>query len=95
MGDVVSSVAAPLTSVAEDLLRLAEDPITAVLPETESIFQGLSKLLGSELTPSSPGQAADQLQALELAQSLPRQRSVPAKQDTMATLVHLLPGAML
>lgn len=89
MGNVVSSVAGPLVDLAEDALKLAEDPVTAMLPETESIFQGLSKLLGSESVPSEPKQAKEQLEALELAQSLPQLKG-EGKQSAMVQMVHLL-----
>lgn len=93
MGDLISKAAEPLLDVADQALKLVEDPVTALLPETEKVFSGLSQLLGSESMPSSPAEAADLRQAQELAQQLPRKQGV-GKQATMVRLIEMLVGAL-
>jgi hypothetical protein len=93
MGDVISTVAQPLVDVAEDALKLVEDPISAVLPETEAIFTDLSKMLTSGSKTSDPRLEADRSEAQGLAQELPRLRG-ESKQEAMVKMVHLLLNAL-
>jgi|SwirhisoilCB3_FD_contig_61_3614680_length_1674_multi_2_in_0_out_0_2 hypothetical protein len=56
MGNVVDTAKEAFSSVlpmADQLLQVVEDPIKAVLPETEGLFNTVSQILGNGLTQSS------------------------------------------
>jgi hypothetical protein len=89
MGEVVSKAADTILPLAKDVLTLVEDPVTALLPETEGIFKAVSSMLGSASTPSSKPAVAEQHQAQRLVGELPALKGTE-KQSTMVRIVELL-----
>lgn len=86
--DLLSPVLDPVLSLAQEVLPLVEDVATAVLPETQELFNAASSLLGGASTQRSPSDPRPH-EGLERIQKLP-QLSGRGKQVSMLRILELL-----
>jgi len=85
----VSNVADAVLPLVKEVLPLVEDPVTALLPETEGLFTAASQILGRESPPSNSAEREDQVSAQRLLRQLPKQKGA-SKQEHMTKILELL-----